>query len=169
MFKNISIGRAFILMENHKNLFAGMIILGLLLSITGCGMLGTKAKTEAPPAQPTAPPPPSKPEVPPTPSAAPAVSVPKEAQPPVTSAAPPVEPKKEEAKPSPPPAPTEIYVITLKNSNVRAEPDLKSKVITTLKKGTKVEKIGQSGNWANVKLPSGETGYIFHELVKELE
>jgi len=55
MFINFSVGKAFILMENHKNIFAGMIILGLLLSITGCGMLGTKAKTEAPPTQPTPP------------------------------------------------------------------------------------------------------------------
>lgn len=169
MFKDFSIGQLRNLMENYKTLFVGTIILGLVVSTAGCGLLGTKGKTEAPSAQPTAAPAPSKPEVPPTSSTAPAVSAPKQAQPPGTSTAPPTEPKKEEVKPTPPPAPAEVYVITLKNSNVRAEADPKSKIITTLKKGTKVEKIGQSGNWVNVKLPSGESGHIFHELVKEVE
>jgi hypothetical protein len=80
MFKDFSIGQVGNLMENYKTLFVVTIILGLVLSTAGCGLLGT-----------------------------------------------------------------------------------------TLKKGTKVEKIGQSGNWVNVKLPSGESGHIFHELVKEVE
>ena len=98
----------------------------------------------------------------------PPASVPKEVPSSVAPTPAPAGPQKE-VKPPPSPAPAEIYVITLKNSNVRQEPDLKGKVMTTLKKGTKVEKIGQTGNWVNVKLSSGETGYIFHELVKELE
>lgn len=152
-------------MGKYKIIFMQFLIVCLALSFAACsmfeGLVGTKPKVEAPPPKPA--------EAPLTPSTAPAVSAPKQAQPPGTPTVPPTEPKKEEVKPTPPPAPTEVYVITLKNSNVRAEADPKSKIITTLKKGTKVEKIGQSGNWVNVKLPSGESGHIFHELVKEVE
>ena len=161
-------------MGKYKIIFMQFLIVGLALSFAACSMFeglgGTKPKVEAPPPKPAeAPPVAPKPEAPLAPSTAPAVSAPKQAQPPRTPPVPPTEPKKEEVKPTPPPAPAEVYVITLKNSNVRAEADPKSKIITTLKKGTKVEKIGQSGNWVNVKLPSGESGHIFHELVKEVE
>jgi uncharacterized protein YgiM (DUF1202 family) len=154
-------------MKSFKKMVIVSMILGLMISIAGCEMLGLGAKKDAPPAQPIVTQAPPKTETPPTPSTAAPGSAPQEGQPPGTPA-PPAGPQKE-VKPTPPPATTEIYVITLKNSHVRTEPDLKGKILTTLKKGTKVEKIGQTSNWVNVKLSSGETGYIFHELVKELE
>ena len=43
----------------------------------------------------------------------------------------------------------------------------KSKIITTLKKGVKVENLGNSGNWFKVKLSSGLTGWVFKDLVKK--
>ena len=58
-----------------------------------------------------------------------------------------------------------IYLITIKNSNIRATPTTKSQIITTIKKGTKLEKIGESRDWFKVKLPSGETGHIYKPLV----
>ena len=149
------------------------------LGLTSCAMLGMgeKAEESVPAKEETPPPPkaeplPPKPEISPTPP--PPVAPPppppvKEAQPPVAPPPPSPEPKKEEVKPAPAPAPIAVYVITLKNANVRSEPDLKSKIITTLKKGTKVEKIGQTGDWVHVKLSSEKTGWIFHELVKEVE
>ncbi len=162
--------------NNFSFIFLFFIII-LCFMITSCAMLGIGGKTEEPaPAKEEAPSPPKteplppKPEVSPTPPPPPVAPPPpppiKEAQPPV---APPPTPeiKKEEVKPAP--APTAVYVITLKNANVRSEPDLKSKILATLKKGTKVEKIGQTGDWVHVKLPSGKTGWIFHELVKEVE
>lgn len=169
MFNNLNIRQGRNLMGHYKIGLILTVVLGLAWVITACEMLGPKVKTETLPAQPTAAPAPPKPEAPITPSPAPAVSAPQEAKPPVSLTLPPAETKKEEAKPAPPPAPTEIFVITLKNANVRTEADPKGKIITTLKRGTKVEKIGQTSNWVNVKLPSGETGYIFHELLKELE
>jgi hypothetical protein len=65
--------------------------------------------------------------------------------------------------------PGETHLILLKNSNIRTEPSTKSKAITTLRKGEKVVKIDESGDWFNVRLPSGETGWIFKPLVKETE
>jgi hypothetical protein len=65
--------------------------------------------------------------------------------------------------------PGETHLILLKKSNIRTEPSTKSKAITTLRKGEKVVKIDESGDWFNVRLPSGETGWIFKPLVKETE
>lgn len=162
--------------RNFVYCFAAFVVIFSLI-LASCAMLGGGKTEEAAPAKEEAAPPPKaeplppKPEVSPTPPP-PAVAPPppppvKEAQPPVAPPPASPEPKKEEVKPAP--APTAVFVITLKNSNVRSEPDLKSKIITTLKKGTKIEKIGQTGDWVHVKLPSGKTGWIFHELVKEVE
>ena len=58
-----------------------------------------------------------------------------------------------------------IYLITIKTSNVRATPNTKSQIIAVMKKGTKLEKISESREWFEVKVPSGETGHIFKPLV----
>jgi uncharacterized protein YgiM (DUF1202 family) len=83
-----------------------------------------------------------------------------------------------ESKSSPPslnPAPeaqktemsTVTYLITTKNGcNVRSGPKEKSKRLVTLKRGVKLQKIGQSENWYNIILPSGEKGWIHKDLVK---
>jgi hypothetical protein len=63
----------------------------------------------------------------------------------------------------------ETYLILLKNSNIRTEPTTKSKILTTLRKGEKVIKIDESGKWFNVRLPSGETGWLLKSLAKEAE
>lgn len=63
----------------------------------------------------------------------------------------------------------ETHLILLKNSNIRTEPSLKGKVITTLRKGEKVIKLDESGDWFDVGLPSGGTGWISKRLVKEVE
>jgi hypothetical protein len=65
--------------------------------------------------------------------------------------------------------PPVTYLITIKNSNIRSEPSIKAITITNVKKGTKLENIGKSGNWFNVNLPSGKTGYIYKSLVKQAE
>jgi len=61
--------------------------------------------------------------------------------------------------------PPVIHLVTLKNSNIRTEPTTKSKIIITVKKGTKLEKISESRDWFKVKLPSGKTGHIYKPLV----
>jgi len=65
--------------------------------------------------------------------------------------------------------PGETYLILLKNSNIRTEPTTKSKIVTTLRKGEKVIKIDESGKWFNVRLPSGETGWVLKSLAKEAD
>jgi len=64
--------------------------------------------------------------------------------------------------------PPVIYLMTMKNSNVRAAPTIKSQIITTIKKGTKIEKISESADWFEVRLSSGETGHIYKTLVVEV-
>jgi len=58
-------------------------------------------------------------------------------------------------------------LITIKNSNIRTEPATKSKIIITVKKGTKLKEISKSGDWLKVQLESGKIGYIYKTLVKE--
>jgi hypothetical protein len=88
---------------------------------------------------------------------------------PTVAAEPPplVTPKEAQAAelPSPSVPSAEIFVV-VKTANVRAKPDGKSKILSVIKKGERVEKIGQSGNWFNCKLPSGVSGWIFKDLVQ---
>lgn len=77
-----------------------------------------------------------------------------------------------QAQPTSPPIPKKrkaepgvVYLITIKNSNIRAAPTTKSQIIKTVKQGTKIEKIGELRDWFKIKLPSGETGHIFKPLV----
>jgi tetratricopeptide (TPR) repeat protein len=80
---------------------------------------------------------------------------------------PPVAPKEAQAAELPSPsAPSAEILVIVKTANVRAKPDDKSKILSIIKKGEKVEKIGQSGNWFNCRLPSGVSGWIFNDLVQ---
>lgn len=65
--------------------------------------------------------------------------------------------------------PMKNYLVTLKSCNIRSEANANCKIIKTVKRGEKFEKIGMAGNWFNVKLSSGETGWVFKDLVKEAE
>ncbi|MBM4305149.1 MAG: tetratricopeptide repeat protein [Deltaproteobacteria bacterium] len=112
-----------------------------------------KAVAEAPKPTPPAPvTPPPKPEAA---SPPPSILAPKEAQAAAVS----------------PPSPEVYLVINAEQVNIRAEANSKSKIITTLKKGDKIQKldIDKSGDWFNVKLTSGKTGWVFKKLVKEVE
>jgi uncharacterized protein YgiM (DUF1202 family) len=63
--------------------------------------------------------------------------------------------------------PGETWLILLKNGNIRSEPTTKSMIVTTLRRGEKVVKVDESAGWYNVRLPSGETGWVSKRLVKE--
>lgn len=53
--------------------------------------------------------------------------------------------------------------------NVRSGPGVKSKIISKLKKGEKVVKLGVSGTRVHVKSSSGVTGWVSSKLTKEHE
>jgi hypothetical protein len=74
-----------------------------------------------------------------------------------------------ESKPAVAEKPAASFLILTKAANIRSEPNIKSKVITILKKGSKVEKLDKSGSWFKIKLPSGITGWVFQDLVKEAQ
>jgi uncharacterized protein YgiM (DUF1202 family) len=50
--------------------------------------------------------------------------------------------------------------------NIRSGPGMKHKVLTTVKKGDKLELLGEIGSWYNVKLPDGTQGWIYNKLVE---
>ena len=58
-------------------------------------------------------------------------------------------------------------LVVLKTANIRSAPSTKGKTLVTLKKGAKVEYLGKSGNWLNIKLSTGVTGWVFNNLVTE--
>lgn len=147
---------------------------------------GPMSQAVAPPA----PPPPSKaaPEVIQPKESAPIISPPpakveKEDISPVTppplGESPPEDAKSKPAKPAPgPPVIPEakenpegagqtppVYYVTTERANLRAEPDTRGKKILTLKKGARLKKISDSGDWIKVELPSGEKGWVHKELL----
>ena len=73
------------------------------------------------------------------------------------------------AEPTAPAKPPVRYLVITKTANLRAEGDIKSKVLAILKKGEKVEKLEESGNWFKVELSSGKTGWVSKSLVKETD
>jgi hypothetical protein len=65
--------------------------------------------------------------------------------------------------------PSPKILVVVKTSNMRAKADSKSKIIYILKKGEKIEYLGQSqpGDWINCKTISGLSGWVFKDLVQE--
>ncbi len=78
----------------------------------------------------------------------------------------PVSPRPEQTAKAVMPQP-KIYLFTRKNANLRERPSTQSKIILTLKPGRKVEKIGESGNWLQVRIWETTTGWIFKDLLQE--
>jgi cell division septation protein DedD len=82
---------------------------------------------------------------------------------------------KEEVPPSSTPIPTvtatetQSTLILAEVVNIRSEPNIKSKIISKLKKGDRVLILSSSGDWLNVKLSSGLTGWIFKALTKMVQ
>jgi hypothetical protein len=60
---------------------------------------------------------------------------------------------------------TQAILVVKSTANVRSEPNTKSKIITTLKPGTEIQNLGKSGDWFNIKLSTGLTGWISSNLV----
>ena len=60
-----------------------------------------------------------------------------------------------------------VYLVAIKNANIRSTPNPTGKIVAALKVGEKGEKLGTSGEWFNIKLPSGKSGWVFKDLVGE--
>jgi len=59
------------------------------------------------------------------------------------------------------------YLVAVKECNIRIEPNNHSKIVAKARKGVTFKKIGESGKWIHVKMGSGDTGWVFKDLVKE--
>jgi uncharacterized protein YgiM (DUF1202 family) len=71
-------------------------------------------------------------------------------------------PKKSEIKEEALSAP----LMTVAPTNVRVDPSTQSKIAAVLKKGERVEKTGESGNWTRIKLSSGKEAWVFTEFLQ---
>ena len=56
-------------------------------------------------------------------------------------------------------------LVVISTTKVKSEPKSKSKTISTLKPGAQVESLGQSGDWVNIKLSNGLTGWVSKKAV----
>ena len=61
------------------------------------------------------------------------------------------------------------HLVVVKECNIRSERNSHCKILAIAGKGITFEKIGQSGNWFHVKLASGDTGWVFKDVVKEVK
>ena len=61
-----------------------------------------------------------------------------------------------------------IYQAT-NNSNVRAAPTTKSKIIGSLQRDERIQVLGlaEGGSWYRVQLPGGQIGYVFAKLLRQ--
>ena len=66
------------------------------------------------------------------------------------------------------PGDRKIYLVTINNANLREGPSPQTKLIVTLRKGRKVEKIGESGSWVKVKIWEKTIGWVQKNLLKEI-
>ena len=57
-------------------------------------------------------------------------------------------------------------VMTAAATNVRLAPSIQSKIVTVLPKGQRAEKIGESGNWSKIKMPSGMDAWVFTDFLE---
>jgi len=64
------------------------------------------------------------------------------------------------------PEPANTNLETKAITKMRAEPSPASKVVLVLKKGRRVEKIGESGKFSKVKLSWGDTGWVLTRFLK---
>ncbi len=62
-----------------------------------------------------------------------------------------------------------VQLIAVTKANIRSEGHTKAAIVTTVQKGTSVEKIKEAWGWYNVRLSSGQTGWILKELVRPSE
>jgi uncharacterized protein YgiM (DUF1202 family) len=58
-------------------------------------------------------------------------------------------------------------IIAVGVANIRDAENDKSRMISRAKKGEKVVKLGSSGDWYQVRLSSGVTGWVRSDLVRE--
>jgi hypothetical protein len=72
------------------------------------------------------------------------------------------------AVPTPQPQVLRSLVVN-KKANLRAEANIKSRLLGTLKEGENLEILGRSGDWFRVKSASGLTGWIFKTLVRTVD
>ncbi len=63
--------------------------------------------------------------------------------------------------------PERVILVTRENVHMRQEPSQASGIISVLRKGRKVEKIGESGAWVKVKSPWQKSGFIRSNLLKK--
>ena len=54
-------------------------------------------------------------------------------------------------------------------AKIRSRPDIQAPTLQIISRGTKLQVVGKHGNWLKLKLRNGDTGWIYHTLVREAD
>lgn len=60
----------------------------------------------------------------------------------------------------------ESVMVKAGTTKVRESPSLQSATLATVRQGTVLKKVGQEGEWIQVRLENGEMGWVYRELVE---
>lgn len=60
----------------------------------------------------------------------------------------------------------ESVIVKAITTRVREEPSLQSATLTTVRQGMILQKVGDKGEWIHVRLDTGETGWVYREVVE---
>jgi uncharacterized protein YgiM (DUF1202 family) len=134
------------------------------------------AKSQAGPTQPAKPAPPaatSRPAAParaqapkPAPAKAPPAPAPAPTPPVVASQPPPAPaPAPQETKPQPDADGPKHLMISVGRANLRENPDVKSRILNVLTKGTKLDVVSKGDQWYRVKTSNGTEGWVAESVV----
>jgi curli biogenesis system outer membrane secretion channel CsgG len=65
-----------------------------------------------------------------------------------------------------PPTQGPTVEITGSSVNIRSGPGTSHNIVGSVKRGDRLDLLGESGNWFQVRMPNGKVGYIFNKLCK---
>lgn len=94
---------------------------------------------------------------------------PAESQPEPSSPAVAETPSQPQETPEPPELKEEHVRVTVGAANVRGKPSMKGKIIAVVKKDAVYVRTGQEGDWLRIRLRDDREGWIYHQLVEEVQ
>lgn len=78
-------------------------------------------------------------------------------------------PSQPQETPEPPEVKEEHVRVTVGAANVRSKPSMKGKIIAVVKKDAVYIRTDQEGDWLRIRLRDDREGWIYHELVEEVQ
>jgi len=78
-------------------------------------------------------------------------------------------PSQPQETPEPPELKEEHVRVTVGAANVRSKPSMEGKIIAVVKKDALYVSTGEEGDWLRIRLRDDREGWIYHQLVEEVQ